>query len=489
MSNRSKFGAMRAAGLQEHMSASASASSATKAAKAKAAGETFPRSRPPKAKAKAKAQTARRGARRPKATTATAACKRPTTEAGVGIRSKRFFVKLKRRGGDDDTLLRCHSATLMPDPNCHIDPERVFVKRIRLGSDCSGLSAESVALRYAKVHHDMIFASERDPSVRQLHTALYKGSRGPNTLHHTVEDSYGRRDFVHLYVAGPPCQPFSSQGAGYGLADLRGDALHGVLNYIERHTPPVVVLENVKGMVDRHTKCLQHVLRTLEKSCGYSVTWKIVQTCDHGIPHSRSRLYVVALKKVFRPFAWPVALKVRAPLVKFLDIAPRFPSEEVRTTDTGRKNLLIAKAKLKKASVDINTTCCVVDLHAAPAFSNHMVGMLPCLTATRGAQGGFYLTDQRRFTTIFELGRLQGWKTEDLQKILTAPYDRKFNVTRSLGKALGNGMSVNLLCRILPRALFAAGLLKHKCDDAWKHVTSADIERQGFFPDIVYDTR
>ncbi len=70
---------------------------------------------------------------------------------------------------------------------------------------------------------------------------------------------------VHLYVAGPPCQPSSTQGSGRGVLDVRGHTLQAVLNYVQVFKPEVVVLENVKGMLDRHEYCLRHIIMTLEK--------------------------------------------------------------------------------------------------------------------------------------------------------------------------------------------------------------------------------
>ncbi len=48
--------------------------------------------------------------------------------------------------------------------------------------------------------------------------------------------------------AGLPCQPFSGAGKHLGEQDPRC-VHHHILQYIRRHRPRIVILENVKGLV------------------------------------------------------------------------------------------------------------------------------------------------------------------------------------------------------------------------------------------------
>ena len=113
---------------------------------------------------------------------------------------------------------------------------------------------------------------------------------------------------------------------------------------------------------------------------------------------------------------------------------------------------------------------------------NINIGKLPCLTAARGAQGGFHISTKHRMTTIHELGRLQGWHTLSIDKVL----DRGAKVS-SLWRALGNGMSVNVLYRLLPRALRSAGLLERKPRDVFKIPPAEARALHGYFPDALYE--
>ena len=90
--------------------------------------------------------------------------------------------------------------------------------------------------------------------------------------------------------------------------------------------------------------------------------------------------------------------------------------------------------------------------------------------------------NQKRMTNTFEIGRLQGFPTWAVRKMLSTsaqPGDIRF--------AIGNAMSVNVLVRLLPRVAHSAGLLKTKPKDMWKHVSSKTVAESKVLPDHVYD--
>ncbi len=57
---------------------------------------------------------------------------------------------------------------------------------------------------------------------------------------------------------------------------------------------------------------------------------------------------------------------------------------------------------------------------------------------------------------------------------------------KHVAHAFGNAMNINCLYRLLPRALFAAGLIDKKPADVWKHMDSAQLRRIRRLPDDVY---
>ena len=124
----------------------------------------------------------------------------------------------------------------------------------------------------------------------------------------------------------------------------------------------------------------------------------------------------------------------------------------------------------------------LVDLAASARFENIGIGISPCITATRAKQGGYFIVNQKRMTSTHEIGRLQGFPTWAVDKMLSTishPGDIRF--------AIGNAMGVNVLVRLLPRVLYSAGLLQERPKDIWKHFSSKNAAAAKVLPDDMYN--
>ena len=83
------------------------------------------------------------------------------------------------------------------------------------------------------------------------------------------------------------------------------------------------------------------------------------------------------------------------------------------------------------------------------------------------------------------MARLQGWTTNDVKRVMSSGGSRC-----QMGKALGNAMSVNVLCRILPRALYAAGVLVNKAEDVYETgLYDFRMFRKRLLPDTLLEER
>ena len=102
-----------------------------------------------------------------------------------------------------------------------------------------------------------------------------------------------------------------------------------------------------------------------------------------------------------------------------------------------------------------------VDGLAGQKFEQLTVDYCPCITHARGEQGGFVLLKQgwQCWTALQDLARLQG---SDLDVLAC------HGVTSSqLGGMIGNAMSRNILDRVIPRLLYAAGCWDKLPVDSW----------------------
>ena len=104
-----------------------------------------------------------------------------------------------------------------------------------------------------------------------------------------------------------------------------------------------------------------------------------------------------------------------------------------------------------------------MDVDASERFAGRwMEGASPTITCARGITGGYYVSSLQRKLTSFEMARLQGFPKTPMNK-----YIRRCTPT-CINGAIGNAMSCNILERIIPRALWASGLLADLPTDPWE---------------------
>ena len=258
-----------------------------------------------------------------------------------------------------------------------------------------------------------------------------------------------------LFVGGFPCQAFSIMGSGAGLHDVknRGVVVVWMLLYVKKNLPTIVILENVKGLVDRHKAVLDNVVGALERM-GYVVSWRLLDSRTHGaVPQSRPRVYIVAFRmSATCGVVWPC--EVPCPdLSMILDDTEKiidynnYPFSQI-SSRTMRENLKEAvrrvKAVARKESREPTERCVVADLGG----SKVQMGWhhAPCLTKTRGGALAFWTIQHNRPLSVRELARLQGLDID------------RMNITVSchqMGGLLGNGFTCTVLARVCAAAIQA----------------------------------
>ena len=98
-----------------------------------------------------------------------------------------------------------------------------------------------------------------------------------------------------VWCAGFPCQDVSVARAGNrrGLDGPHSGLFFEFMRLLGEGNPPVVVLENVPGLLSSNGgRDFGVVINSLEQ-LGYSVGWRILNSRFFGVPQSRRRLYIV----------------------------------------------------------------------------------------------------------------------------------------------------------------------------------------------------
>lgn len=106
---------------------------------------------------------------------------------------------------------------------------------------------------------------------------------------------------INLLIGGPPCQGFSVAGPyKFGILDDRNNLVQEYLRFVSVITPQICILENVKNIMNGKLKSkesvIDHVLKSFE-DMGYKVKIYTLFAPNFGIPQSRTRVFIIAIRK------------------------------------------------------------------------------------------------------------------------------------------------------------------------------------------------
>ncbi|EDT6762404.1 DNA cytosine methyltransferase [Salmonella enterica subsp. enterica] len=100
-----------------------------------------------------------------------------------------------------------------------------------------------------------------------------------------------------VWCGGFPCQDVSVARGSKGRLGLKGKnsgLFFPFINLIEAKKPPVVLLENVTGLLSSHNGQDFRVILERLTSLGYVVTWRVMNSRFFGAPQSRPRVFICA---------------------------------------------------------------------------------------------------------------------------------------------------------------------------------------------------
>lgn len=117
----------------------------------------------------------------------------------------------------------------------------------------------------------------------------------------------GPHDTIDVMFGGPPCQSFSTAGAGRAFGDSRGNVFLKYLELARDLNPTYLVIENVRGLLSASWPlsegekpvrggALQYALDMLE-NMGYDVTFELYNAANFGAPQIRERVVLIAKRE------------------------------------------------------------------------------------------------------------------------------------------------------------------------------------------------
>ncbi len=166
---------------------------------------------------------------------------------------------------------------------------------LSLFSGCGGLDLgfhggfEALGTTYARTNFHIVNALDNDQDC----VDCYRLNIGPSERCDLSAVDVATLPPVDVLIGGFPCQDFSSSGTKLGTTTDRGKLYQVLVRYADYHRPRLIIGENVPLLRQlAGGKYLKEIIAAFG-SIGYQVSiWRIVCQ-DHGLPQSRTRLFIV----------------------------------------------------------------------------------------------------------------------------------------------------------------------------------------------------
>ena len=181
-----------------------------------------------------------------------------------------------------------------------------------------------------------------------------------------------------ILTAGIPCQQFSILAQNpprIGTDSPTGMLYMQVVRIIRDKKPSCFIIENVRGIMSANNgEAFKLIILELEKQ-GYTVTYKLINSADFGIPQTRERVFIIGFRNDLQMLP---EIKIpsiqRVPLKKALekngvDKKYYFSKKAVQGLARSKKR----NPTLKKGRVqDVNMPCSCITAHLSKSSLNSL---------------------------------------------------------------------------------------------------------------------
>lgn len=167
-------------------------------------------------------------------------------------------------------------------------------KKYSVVSLFSGIGGFDLGFDYAGF--DVIWANDFDKYACQT----YKANVNNNIVQGDIRIVKSQIPDHDVLIGGFPCQPFSSLGKLKGFDDEgRGTLFFEIKDILHKHDTKVVVLENVKNIINHDKGKTFERIKTELDEIGYNVYYKVLNSKDFGVPQRRNRMFLVGLNRKY----------------------------------------------------------------------------------------------------------------------------------------------------------------------------------------------
>ncbi len=298
-----------------------------------------------------------------------------------------------------------------------------MLETIRFAEFCTGVGGFRLGIEASGLRAEPVYANEIDNSCEKTYKKNFGIGFDSKDIFEINPSTLPNFDML---CAGFPCQPFSAAGKELGFKDSRGTVFFRLLSVIEMKKPKIVFLENVPNLV-RHDKGRTfRVITEKLADAGYSVSSAILDSAYFGIPQSRSRIYIVGLRKdiygehsveftekktektSFRPFiihgdySIPVTKRWNEYIDYYLGI---------KTIDEMSFEVPRTRKTLERIATNCDLNDCVFQVRSSGVRALSIDSPLPTLTVLNSGGGAHIpiLSKERRHLSIDEMKKVMGF--------------------------------------------------------------------------------
>lgn len=172
--------------------------------------------------------------------------------------------------------------------------ERISVekKKYKVVSLFAGIGGLDLGFEFAGFN--VVWANDFDKYAVQT----YKANVGDNIVLGDIREVMVDIPEHDVLIGGFPCQPFSTLGKLKGFEDEeRGTLFFVIKEILRQNNTKVVVLENVKNIVNHDGgRTFKRILSELDE-IGYTCFTQILNSQDYGVPQRRNRMFLVGVRR------------------------------------------------------------------------------------------------------------------------------------------------------------------------------------------------
>mgnify|MGYP000906407011 CR=1 FL=1 len=196
------------------------------------------------------------------------------------------------------------------------------IENLKVATVFSGIGAFEHALDRMDIPHEIVFACDIDDFCKKSYFANYliEESRWYRDISDVDANKY--KGEVDIIVGGSPCQSFSMVGKRKGLKDKRGNLVFEYIDLIKKIQPKVFIFENVRGILSHEQGKTWRQIEKTFKDLNYTITHKIMNAKDYGIPQNRERVFLIGFKDNKIKFKFPKPVKLEITLQDLLENNP-----------------------------------------------------------------------------------------------------------------------------------------------------------------------